>query len=97
MGTYSSPKNQLEKAMLDLEKLKHKDQKRPQQIETLHRIFYQVLIVYEGEPFDPSIFPNLVEKEIEEKRVLYKQETLRELKLMKTLARDLARMAFELE
>lgn len=97
MGTYISPKNKLEKAMLDLEKLKHKDSKRPQQIESLQRIFYQVLIVYEAEGFDPSAFPDLVASEIEQKRIVHAQQTLREYKLMKVLAKDVARMAFDLD
>lgn len=29
MGTYSNPKNKLEKSILDLDKIKHKDTKRP--------------------------------------------------------------------
>lgn len=56
-----------------------------------------MLIVHEEEPFDVSKYPDLVESEIEQKKVAFTQMQLNEFKLRKSLANQVAKLAFELD
>ena len=72
MGTYAAPKNDLEKAILDIDKVKHPDTKKSQQIEILQRTFYGVLLNLQekGYAIDPE--KDMVEIEITEEKKVFK-------------------------
>lgn len=97
MGTYSAPKNELEKAILDLDKVRHPDTKKSQQVEILSRCFYSVLINLQERQYFNDPASDLVELELEQERKLFKQEQLHLYKQRKLLANEVAKLAFELE
>lgn len=97
MGTYAAPKNELEKAVLELDKVRHKDTKKQQQVEILQRTFYGVLINVEEKEYQVDPEKELVEVEIQEQKKLYKQEQLNQFKQRKLLAAEVAKIGFEIE
>ena len=72
MGTYAAPKNDLEKAILDIDKVKHPDTKKSQQIEILQRTFYGVLLNLQEKDYAIDPEKDMVEIEITEEKKVFK-------------------------
>ena len=65
-------KNDLEKAILDIDKVKHPDTKKSQQIEILQRTFYGVLLNLQEKDYAIDPEKDMVEIEITEEKKVFK-------------------------